>query len=191
MTSRIFGLRGRGPAAGGSAAFAQDVTLQLTEVITSPQRTETLQALVDEFEAANPGVTVEITSLPWGQAFEIFATSVSSGNTPDVVEMPDRWLALYAANGALESLEPWLAKWDADGVADAARARDGALRRRHRLHAPLRLLPAGDVLQQEAAGRGRHRQPAEHAGGVPRRRRGGLQARRQVRLLPARRARAG
>ena len=110
--TRLFGL-GAAALMLGSAAFAQDVTLQLTEVITSPQRTETLQALVDEFEAANPGVTVEITSLPWGQAFEIFATSVSSGNTPDVVEMPDRWLALYAANGALESLEPWLAEWDA------------------------------------------------------------------------------
>lgn len=97
-------------AAGGAAA--QDVTLELTEVITSPQRTETLQALVAEFEAENPDVTVEITSLPWGQAFEIFATTVSAGNTPDVVEMPDRWLALYAANGALESLEPWLAEWD-------------------------------------------------------------------------------
>lgn len=96
----------------GTTAMAQDITLELTEVITSPERTETLQALVDEFEAANPDVAVEITSLPWGQAFEIFATTVSSGNTPDVVEMPDRWLALYAANGALESLEPYLEQWN-------------------------------------------------------------------------------
>ena len=27
----------------------------------------------------------------------------------------NRWLALYAANGALESLEPWLAEWDQTG----------------------------------------------------------------------------
>lgn len=111
MRSRILGL-GAAALMMGSGALAQGVTLQLTEVITSPQRTETLQALVDEYEAANPGVTVEITSLPWGQAFEIFATTVSSGNTPDIVEMPDRWLALYAANGALESLEPWIAEWE-------------------------------------------------------------------------------
>jgi multiple sugar transport system substrate-binding protein len=25
--------------------------------------------------------------------------------------MPERWLSLYASNGQLESLEPWLAKW--------------------------------------------------------------------------------
>ena len=89
--------------------------LQLVEVITSPQRTEVVQKLVDGYEAANPGVEVEIISLPWGQAFEKFATMVAAGQTPDVVEMPDRWLSLYANNGALESLEPRLASWDLTG----------------------------------------------------------------------------
>ena len=92
-------------------AFA-DTTLKLTEVITSPERTETLKQIVKTFEDANPGTKVEITSLPWGQAFEKFATMVSAGDTPDVVEMPDRWLSLYATKGMLESLEPYLAKWD-------------------------------------------------------------------------------
>ena len=89
-----------------------DTTLKLVEVITSPERTETLKEIVKRFETANPGVNVEITSLPWGQAFEKFATIVSAGDTPDVVEMPDRWQALYADNGMLESLEPYLAKWE-------------------------------------------------------------------------------
>ncbi|MDR3514427.1 MAG: sugar ABC transporter substrate-binding protein [Azospirillaceae bacterium] len=89
-----------------------DTRLKLVEVITSPDRTETLRAIVKDFETANPGTSVEITSLPWGQAFEKFATMVSAGETPDVVEMPDNWVALYANNGALESLEPYLAQWD-------------------------------------------------------------------------------
>ena len=89
-----------------------DTTLKLVEVITSPERTETLKDIVKTFESANPGVKVEITSLPWGQAFEKFATMVSAGDTPDVVEMPDRWQSLYANNGKLESLEPYLAKWE-------------------------------------------------------------------------------
>jgi multiple sugar transport system substrate-binding protein len=88
-----------------------DTTLQLTEVITSPQRTELLKGMIAKFEAANPGVKVEVTSLPWGQAFEKFATMVQGGQIPDVVEMPDRWLALYANNGQLESLEPWMDQW--------------------------------------------------------------------------------
>lgn len=95
--------------AGGTACA--DTTLQLVEVITSPARTETLKEIVAGFEKENPGVTVEIVSLPWGEAFEKFATMVSAGQTPDVVEMPDTWLALYAKNGALENLEPYLKDW--------------------------------------------------------------------------------
>jgi multiple sugar transport system substrate-binding protein len=94
------------------AAPADAQTLKLVEVITSPERTETLRGIVKTFEDANPGVKVEITSLPWGQAFEKFATMVSAGDTPDVVEMPDRWQSLYANNGMLESLEPYLEKWE-------------------------------------------------------------------------------
>ena len=103
-------------AAGASLLLAPsamaDTTLKLTEVITSPERTETLKEIVKTFEAANPGTKVEITSLPWGQAFEKFATMVSAGDTPDVVEMPDRWMSLYASKGMLESLEPYLTKWE-------------------------------------------------------------------------------
>lgn len=88
-----------------------DTTLRLVEVITSPARTETLKEIVATFEAANPGTKVEITSLPWGEAFEKFATMVSAGDTPDVVEMPDTWVALYARNGALEKLDSYVANW--------------------------------------------------------------------------------
>jgi multiple sugar transport system substrate-binding protein len=88
-----------------------ETTLQLVEVITSPQRTEVLRGLIDKFETANPGIKVEITSLPWGQAFEKLATMVQGGQIPDVVEMPDRWLALYANNDQLVDLGPYMAKW--------------------------------------------------------------------------------
>jgi multiple sugar transport system substrate-binding protein len=89
-----------------------DTTLKLVEVITSPERTETLKGIVSKFESANPGTKVEIISLPWSEAFQKFATMVSAGDVPDVMEMPDTWLSLYANNGMLESLEPYLAKWE-------------------------------------------------------------------------------
>jgi multiple sugar transport system substrate-binding protein len=95
-----------------STACYADTTLKLVEVITSPERTEVLKGMVAEFEAANPGVTVEITSLPWGQAFEKLATMVSGGDIPDVVEMPDTWVALYGGSGQLASLEDHIAAWD-------------------------------------------------------------------------------
>ncbi|WP_180902642.1 ABC transporter substrate-binding protein [Martelella soudanensis] len=102
-----------------SAAHAE--TLTLVEVITSPARTETLESIVASFEEANPGTDVEIISLPWGEAFQKFATMVSAGNIPDVVEMPDSWVSLYANNGMLESLEPYLADWEyTDDLTDRA-----------------------------------------------------------------------
>jgi len=88
-----------------------DTSLRLVEVLTSPERTETLKSLVAKFEAANPGVHVEVTSLAWGSAFEKLATMTAAGDSPDVVEMPDRWLSLYGGNGQLENLEPYLARW--------------------------------------------------------------------------------
>lgn len=88
-----------------------DTTLKLVEVITSPPRTALLKQQVGAFEAANPGLHVDIVSLPWGQAFEKFLTMVQAGDTPDVVEMPERWLGLYAANDQLADLGPWMAKW--------------------------------------------------------------------------------
>ncbi len=98
----------------GSAEAA--TTLKLVEVITSPERTETLKAIVKTFEDANPGTEVEIISLPWGPSFEKLATMVAAGDTPDVVEMPDMWLALYANNGWLQSLEPYLKSWPQTGA---------------------------------------------------------------------------
>ena len=95
----------------GPAPAQAPITLQLVEVITSPQRTEVVQSLVDQFEEANPGVKVEITSLPWGQAFEKLATMVQGGQIPDVVEMPDRWMALYANNDRLVDLGPYMESW--------------------------------------------------------------------------------
>ena len=93
------------------AAAHADITIKLLEVLTSPERTETLKGLVAGFERQNPGVHVEIISLPWSSAFEKFATMVAAGDEPDVVEMPDRWLSLYVKNGKLQSLEPYLAQW--------------------------------------------------------------------------------
>jgi multiple sugar transport system substrate-binding protein len=94
-----------------AAPAGAETTLQLVEVITSPQRTEHLRGMIARFEEANPDVKVDVTSLPWGQAFEKLATMVQGGQAPDVVEMPDRWMALYVNTGQLVDLEPYMAQW--------------------------------------------------------------------------------
>ena len=106
---------GAGLAALASVASAE-TKVQLVEVITSPQRTEFLRKELDEFEKANPDIKVEIVSLPWGQAFEKFLSMVQAGETPDVVEMPERWMGLYGNNGQLEDLGPYMKDWSELGT---------------------------------------------------------------------------
>jgi len=103
-------LLGAALALGAASAWAE-TKVQLVEVITSPQRTEFLKGQIAEFEKANPGITVEVVSLPWGQAFEKFLSMVQAGETPDLVEMPERWMGLYANNGQLEDLGPYMKDW--------------------------------------------------------------------------------
>lgn len=101
-----------------TAGGAQAADLTLVEVITSPERTETLESLVSAWEDET-GNSVEIVSLPWGQAFEKFATMVAGGDIPDLVEMPDRWLALYGQR--LMDLRPYVDEWDhADTLTQAS-----------------------------------------------------------------------
>lgn len=81
-----------------------DTTLKVVEVIPSPARTALLQQQFAAFEQSHPGIKIELTSLPWSEAFEKFLNMVQAGDTPDIVEMPDRWLGLYANNDQLLDL---------------------------------------------------------------------------------------
>jgi multiple sugar transport system substrate-binding protein len=87
-------------------------------------------------------VQVEITSLAWSSAFEKLATMVAGGDTPDVVEMPDRWLSLYANNGKLVSLEPYLAQWS-----ESAGLNERALAMARAVNKTAYLLPYGLYLR--------------------------------------------
>ncbi len=82
--------------------------LKVVEVITSPERTKLLQTQLAEFQKANPGTTVELITVPWDGAFEKVLVMFKSGQIPDVIEMPERWNALYVKGKQLEPLDPWL-----------------------------------------------------------------------------------
>jgi multiple sugar transport system substrate-binding protein len=113
---------GAAMAAISAGASWAETMIQLVEVITSPQRTEFLKSQLAEFEKANPDIKVEVVSLPWGQAFEKFLTMVQAGETPDIVEMPDRWVGLYGNNGQLEDLGPYMKDWGGNAtLGDRAR----------------------------------------------------------------------
>ncbi|MFT4029483.1 MAG: extracellular solute-binding protein [Protaetiibacter sp.] len=61
-----------------------------------------LQDFVKTFEEANPGVTVEITEVPWDSAYTKVQTAIAAGNTPDLAVIPGAWNADFGY--ALESV---------------------------------------------------------------------------------------
>jgi multiple sugar transport system substrate-binding protein len=121
----------------GAQAWA-DTTLKVVEVIPSPARTALLQQEFAAFEKSHPGTKIELTSLPWGEAFEKFLNMVQAGDTPDIVEMPDRWLGLYANNDQLADLGSYLKK-----TPDLAMLSDRALQFGSAVHNTLYEIPYG------------------------------------------------
>ncbi len=63
---------------------------------------ENLPALTKEFEAANPGVKVNITAIPWDAAHDKFTASIASGNTPDAAMVGTTWMGEFAGLDALD-----------------------------------------------------------------------------------------
>lgn len=54
---------------------------------------EALPEFVKSFEEANPGVTVEVTPVPWDAAYSKFQTAIAGGNTPDLAMVGSTWMA--------------------------------------------------------------------------------------------------
>jgi multiple sugar transport system substrate-binding protein len=71
---------------------------------------EHVRALVPAFEARHPGVTVRVQQIPWSAAHEKLLTAFVGDALPDVIQLGNTWIPEFAALGALEPLEPWLAK---------------------------------------------------------------------------------
>jgi len=60
--------------------------------------------MVDEFELAHPGVTVELVDLTWADGHDKIAIAFSSGSAPDVVELGSDWILEFSSTGHLYSL---------------------------------------------------------------------------------------
>ena len=73
-----------GPATGNLTMWAQGA------------EGEKLPELLKEFEAANPGVTVEVTPIPWDSANNKYQTAIAGGQTPDVAQMGTTWMGDFA-----------------------------------------------------------------------------------------------
>ncbi|WP_049559314.1 extracellular solute-binding protein [Nonomuraea sp. SBT364] len=82
---------GRAEDGAGQAQPSSTIAAKATGTITMwamGNEGELLPDFVKKFEEANPGVTVQVTAVPWDSAYQKFQTAIASGNVPDLAMMP-------------------------------------------------------------------------------------------------------
>lgn len=71
---------------------------------------EVAAELIAGFEREHPGVRVKVEQLPWTAAHEKLLTAFAGDATPDLAQVGNTWLPEMQALGALEPLDPWIAR---------------------------------------------------------------------------------
>lgn len=108
---------------GGGESSDGTVTLQMVESITSSARTELLRGMLDEFEAANSGIKVELISPPTEQADQKLQQMLQAGSGIDVLEVRDLTIGPFTNNGWLYDMSAETKSWDGfEELTDQAKA---------------------------------------------------------------------
>ncbi len=100
-------LTAAGAAALAGCASDSDRTLRFWAM---GRESEVVAELMPAFEREHPGVRVKVEQLPWTAAHEKLLTAFAGDATPDLAQVGNTWLPEMQALGALEPLEPWLAR---------------------------------------------------------------------------------
>lgn len=93
------------PAAPGTDAPAESVTVSYTNFISNGGNEDNLQAIVDAFEAENEGITVDVTTLPYGDYGTALQTDLAAGTVSDVFDIEYANYRAYQESGVLAPLE--------------------------------------------------------------------------------------
>lgn len=88
----------------GSQTLAQDVTLEFTQWWEPELPEGAFRALMDEFEAANPGIKVELISGPYASTKEQVIAGAVAGTMSDVVGLDGAWVSDFVKQGSIANL---------------------------------------------------------------------------------------
>ena len=120
-----------------SSKGEEKITITMVESLTSPERTATIQSIIDKYEAANPNVHVELISPPLENADAKISQMLMNGEA-DIVEVRDQTVSQYVNNEWLEDLDPYIADW-----ADLETLSGDSWTVMHQLNGKCWLIPSG------------------------------------------------
>ena len=89
------------PATGDTSSPGPELSGTLTVWAMGNEGT-LLHVLADEFKSQNPGVTVNVTPVDWGQAVAKLQTAIAGNTTPDLSQMGTDMMGQFGATGAFE-----------------------------------------------------------------------------------------
>ncbi|MBN1681148.1 MAG: sugar ABC transporter substrate-binding protein [Anaerolineae bacterium] len=92
----------------GISAAQDAVTVRYFNFSSDPDHVEDLASLVTAFEAANPGIKVEVSSAPYADYFTLLQADFVGGEPPDTFELNYENFVSYAANDVLLDLSSYL-----------------------------------------------------------------------------------
>jgi multiple sugar transport system substrate-binding protein len=99
----------------GSALMAQEpVTLEFAQWWEPELPAGEFRALMDEFEAQNPGITVELLSGPYSTTRDQIVAGAATGTMADVVGLDGAWVNDFVRQGALASLSDLMSEAEYD-----------------------------------------------------------------------------
>lgn len=101
---------------------AQDVTLSYAS--WDKDQAVGLRKVLDAFEAANPGIKVEMETSPWDQYWTKMEAAATGGNLPDIVTMHSAESYKYMSNNMLMNLDEIIAQNNIDMSTFAAGIED-------------------------------------------------------------------
>lgn len=91
-----------------------DVTIELAQWWEPELPDGAFRALIDKFEEANPGITVDLLSGPYASTKEQLFAGAAAGTMSDVVGLDGAWVSDFAKQGALADLTELMADADYD-----------------------------------------------------------------------------
>ncbi|WP_424929143.1 ABC transporter substrate-binding protein [Amaricoccus tamworthensis] len=97
-----------------------DVSLEFTQWWEPELPENALRSIVDDFQAANPGITVTLNSGPYATTRDQIAIGAATGTLSDIVGLDGAWVNDLSKQNAIADMGPLMdaAEFDRDQVAD-------------------------------------------------------------------------
>lgn len=113
-TSGVLLVAGCSGSGGGDSSDGGDVTIEFAQWWEPELPDGAFREIIDGFEDANPGITVELVSGPYASTKEQLFAGAASGTMPDVVGLDGAWVNDFASQGVIADLTALMTEADYD-----------------------------------------------------------------------------